>query len=180
MVVSEDTMRTPLVVLAGLLASMITFPAIRAEATPAPRPDDTGIRLIGCLVKGDDGYLLTNLPSEPSTVSPAGSSIIPGAVGTTGVYSTIFYWLDDNDDLKHHVGHRVEVVGSLKGDPKNAEIRLRRYYAWTEMKVKSDGHSMKVLVPAALPAPYIDIDTKVSAVVRRVDVDYVFMLAVGC
>ena len=173
-------MRTPLVVLAGLLASTITFPTIRAEATPAPRPDDTGIRLIGCLVKGDDGYLLTNLPSEPSTVSPGGASIIPGAVGTSGAYSTIFYWLDDNDDLKHHIGHRVEVVGSLKGDPKNAEIRLRRYYAWTEMKVKSDGHSMKVLVPAVLPAPYVDIDTKVSAVVRKVDVDYVFMLAVGC
>jgi hypothetical protein len=179
MVVSEDTMRTPLVVLAGLLASTITFPTIRAEATPAPLPDDPGIRLIGCLVKGDDGYLLTNLPSESSTVSPVGS-IIPGAVGTSGVYSTIFYWLDDNDDLKYHVGHRVEVVGHLKGDPKNAEIRLRRYYAWTEMKVKSDGHSMKVLVPAVLPAPYIDIDTKVSAVVRKVDVDYVFMLAVGC
>jgi hypothetical protein len=171
-------MRTPVVVLAGLLASTITFPTIRAEASPAPRPGDTGIRLIGCLVKGDDGYLLTNLPSEP--LSPAGASIIPGAVGTTGAYSTIFYWLDDNDELKHHVGHRVEVVGSLKGDPKNAEIRLRRYYNWTEMKVKSDGHSMKALVPAVLPAPYIDVDQKVSAVVRRVDVDHVFMVAVGC
>jgi hypothetical protein len=104
----------------------------------------------------------------------------PGAVGTAGAYPSIFYWLEDNDDLKHHIGHRVEVVGSLKGDPKNAEIRLRRYYAWTEMKVKSDGHSTKVLVPAVLPAPYVDIDTKVSAVMRKVDVDYVFMLAVGC
>jgi hypothetical protein len=180
MVVSEDTMRTPLVVLAGLLASTLAFPPIGAEATPALPADDPGIRLIGCLVKGDDGYLLTNLPSEPSTVSPVGASIIPGAVGTTGAYSTIFYWLEDNDDLKHHIGHRVEVVGNLKGDPKNAEIRLRRYYDWTEMKVKSDGHSMKVLVPAVLPAPYVDIDTKVSAVMRKVDVDYVFMLAVGC
>jgi hypothetical protein len=48
------------------------------------------------------------------------------------------------------------------------------------MKVKSDGHSMKALVPAVLPAPYIDVDQKVSAVVRRVDVDHVFMVAVGC
>jgi hypothetical protein len=179
MVVSEDTMRTPLVVLAGLLASTITFPT-RAEAAPASLTDDPGIRLIGCLVKGDDGYLLTNLPSEPSTVSQGAASIIPGAVGTAGAFPSIFYWLEDNDDLKHHIGHRVEVVGSLKGDPKNAEIRLRRYYAWTEMKVKSEGHSTKVLVPAVLPAPYIDIDTKVSAVMRKVDVDYVFMLAVGC
>jgi hypothetical protein len=174
-------MRTPAVVLAGLLASTIALPTLRAEAAPAPRfDDDIGIRLVGCLVKGDDGYILTNLPSGPSTISSAGASIIPDAVGTSGVYSTIFYWLDDNDELKHHVGHRVEVVGELKGDPKNAEIRLRRYYAWTEMKVKSDGRSMKVLVPAVLPAPFVDIDTRVSAVVRRVDVDHVFMVAVGC
>jgi len=95
-------MRTPLVVLAGLLASTITFPT-RAEAAPASLTDDPGIRLIGCLVKGDDGYLLTNLPSEPSTVSQGAASIIPGAVGTAGAFPSIFYWLEDNDDLKHHI-----------------------------------------------------------------------------
>jgi hypothetical protein len=71
-------------------------------------------------------------------------------------------------------------VGSLKGDPENAKIRLRRYYAWTEMKVKAGGHTLQALVPTVVPAPYIDTDTKVSAVVRRVDVDHVFMLSVGC
>jgi len=176
--VPESTMRTPLIVLAGFVASALTLPAIQADAAPSPRPDDKGIRLTGCLVKGegDDGYLITNLPTGPSTVP----SVIPGAVGTSGAYSTIIYWLDDNDELKYHVGHRVEVVGNLKGDPKNAEIRLRRYSAWTEMKVKADGHSMKALVPAVLPAPYVDIDTKVSAVVRKVNVDHVFMLAARC
>ena len=172
-------MRTSLVVLAGFLASAIAFPMIRVAAAPALHPDDVGIRLVGCLVKGDDGYLLTNLPSEPSTGSLAAANI-PGAVGTSGAYSTILYWLDDNDKLKHHVGHRVEVVGSLKGDPKNAKIRLRRYYAWTEMKVKAGGHTLQALVPSVVPAPIVDIDNEVSAVVRRVDVDHVFMLSVGC
>ena len=173
-------MRTRPVVLAGFLASAIAFPAIRADAAPTARPDDKGIRLTGCLVKGDDGYLLTNLPSEPSTLSPVGANIIPGAVGTSGVYSTIIYWLKDDDELKHHVGHRVEVVGSLKGDPENAKIRLRRYYAWTEMKVKAGGHTLQAMVPVMVPAPIVDIDNEVSAVVRRVDVDHVFMLSVGC
>src|SRR5262252_1633371 len=100
-------MGTRLVVLAGFLASTITLPTIRADAAPAPLPDDRGIRLIGCLVKGDDGYLLTNLPSASSTGSPAAASGIPGAVGTAGAYSTVVYWLDGNDDLKHHIGHRV-------------------------------------------------------------------------
>ena len=170
-------MRTRPVVLAGFLASAIAFPMIRVEAAPALHPDDKGIRLTGCLVKGDDGYLLTNLPSDPSTASPVG---IPGAVGTSGVYSTIIYWLEDDDELKHHVGHRVEVVGSLKGDPENAKIRLRRYYAWTEMKVKAGGHTLQAMVPVVVPAPMVDIDNEVSAVVRKVDVDHVFMLSVGC
>ena len=137
--------------------------------------------MIGCLVKGDDdAYLLTNLPNGSSTGSPSGASAIRGAVGTAGVDSTIFYLLENNNDLKHHVGHRVEVVGSLKGDPKNAKIRLRRYYAWTEMKVKAGGHTLQALVPSVVPAPIVDIDNEVSAVVRRVDVDHVVMLSVGC
>ena len=173
-------MRTRLVVLAGFLATTITLPMIRAEAAPAPRPDDTGVRLIGCLVKGDDGYLLTNLPTEPSTVSPVGASIIPGAVGTAGAYSTIFYWLDGNSDLKHHIGHRVEVVGNIKGDPKNADIRFQRYLTWTEMEVKAGGHTLKTLVPTVVPTSYVGIDGRVSGVVRKVDVDHVFMLSVGC
>jgi hypothetical protein len=173
-------MRTRLVVLAGFLASTITFPTIRAVAAPAPRPDEKGIRLIGCLVKGDDGYLLTNLPSASSTGSPAAASSILGAVGTAGAYSTVVYWLDGNDDLKHHIGHRVEVVGNIKGDPKNAKIRLQRYLTWTEMEVKAGGHTLKALVPTVVPASYVGIDSRVSAVVRKVDVDHVFMLSVGC
>ena len=168
-------MRTRVVVLAGFLASAIGFPMIRVEAAPALHPDDIGIRLVGCLVKSDDGYLLINLPSEPST-----GTMVTGAVGTSGVSSTIVYWLEDDDELKHQVGHRVEVVGSVKGEPKNAKIRLRRYYAWTEMKVKAGGHTLQAMVPSVVPAPNGDNYDEVSAVVRKVDVDHVFMVSVGC
>jgi hypothetical protein len=67
---------------------------IRVEAAPALHPDDIGIRLVGCLVKSDDGYLLINLPSEPTT-----GTLVAGAVGTSGVSSTIVYLLEDNDEL---------------------------------------------------------------------------------
>ncbi len=173
-------MRTRLVVLAGFLASTITFSTIRAGAAPAPRPDDPSIRLVGCLVKGNDGYLLTNLPSASSTGSPTAASAIVGPVGTAGAYSTVVYWLEGNDDLKHHVGHRVEVVGNIKGDPKNADIRFRRYLTWTEMNIKAGGHTLKALVPSVVPASYAGVDSNLSAVVRKVDVDHVFMLSVGC
>jgi len=133
--------------------------------------------LIGCLVKGDDdAYLLTNLPNGSSTGSASGASAIRGAVGTAGVDSTIFYLLENNNDLKHHVGHRVEVVGNVKDDPKNPDVRLRRYYAWTEVNMKAGGHTLTALVPSAVSAPNVDSDSNV----RRVDVDHVFTLSVGC
>jgi hypothetical protein len=111
---------------------------IRAEAAPALHP--TTWHQIGRLPGEGRRRLSPHQPAE-RTLSrvAAAANTIPGAVGTSGVSSTIIYWLDDNDDLKHHVGHRVEVVGNLKGDPKNAKVRLRRYYAWTEMKVKAAG-----------------------------------------
>jgi hypothetical protein len=179
-------MKTPLVVLAAFLASAITIPSIRAETAPTPRPDDKTIKLTGCLVKGergDHGYLITNLPSEPASTSSAGASVVPGSVGTTGAYSTIFYWLDDDDDLERHVGHRVEIEGRVKGDLKPGEIKLERKDNWTEVTVKSDGRSMKATVPNAslFPAsPRDDSDRKINALVRKVDVDHVRMVAARC
>ena len=47
----------------------------------------------------------------------------------------MFYWLDGDDDLKHHIGHRVEVEGDLKGDVKDGEIKTERKDNWTEVTV---------------------------------------------
>jgi len=182
--VAGSTMKTALVVLAGVFASTITLPSLRAEFGPAPRADDKSIKLTGCLIKGegDKGYLITNLPSEPASTSPVSTAVVPSAVGTTGDYSTIFYWLDDDHDLERHVGHRVEIEGRWKGDPKGGEIKLERKASWTEVRVKSDGRAMKAIVPNAslFPASPSDKDRKVTAVVRRVDVDRVRMIAARC
>jgi len=79
---------------------------VRAES----QQNDKDIKLSGCLVRGEDGgYLLTNSPSEPAWQRSADPTVAPGAVGTTGNFATIFYWLKDHDDLKEHVGHLVEV-----------------------------------------------------------------------
>jgi hypothetical protein len=178
----ESTMKAPHIALAGLFACTMLFSTLAGSATAV---DDNHVKLTGCLVKGergDHGYLITNLPSEPASTSTAGVNVVPGAAGTTGAYSTIFYWLDDDDDLARHVGHRVEVEGRVKGDLKPGEIKLERKDNWTEVTVKSDGRSMKAVVPNAslFPASPSDKDRKVSAVVRRVDVDHVRMIAARC
>lgn len=144
---------------------------------------DDKIKLNGCLVKaeGDEGYLITNLPSEPAS-STADRNVATSAIGTGGTFSPVFYWLRNDDDLKAHVGHRVEIEGELKGDIKEGEIKLERKDNWTELEVKSSGDEMK----AKVPTPYIfpdatrDKDRKISALVRKVDVHHVKMLSANC
>ena len=49
------------------------------------------------------------------------------------------------------------------------------------MKVKAGGHTLQAMVPVRWSRRRcVDIDNEVSAVVRKVDVDHVFMLSVGC
>jgi hypothetical protein len=89
---------------------------------------DEKIKLNGCLIKADDGdgYLITNLPSEPGSPSAANRSVTTDAIGTAGSFSPVFYWLRNDDDLKKNVGRRVEIEGELKGDIKEGEIKLDR------------------------------------------------------
>ena len=145
--------------------------------------EDEKIKLNGCLVKaeGDDGYLIINLPSEPASAT-AGRNVATSAIGTSDAFSTVFYWLRHDDDLKKHVGHRVAIEGELKGDIKEGEIKLDRKDNWTELEVKSGGDEMKAKVPNAyiFPNPARDKDRKISTLVRKVDVDQVKMLSADC
>jgi hypothetical protein len=144
---------------------------------------DEKVKLNGCLVKAEsgDGYLITNLPSEPGAVS-ADHKVETTAIGTAGAYANVFYWLKNDDDLKDHVGHRVEIDGELKGDIKEGEIKLDRKDDWTELEVKSDGDTLKAKVPNAyiFSDPSHDKDRKLSTMVRKVDVDHVKMLSATC
>jgi hypothetical protein len=141
------------------------------------------IKLNGCLVKadGDEGYLITNLPTEPGS-STVDRSVATSAIGTSGAFSTVFYWLRDHGDLKNHVGHRVEIEGDVKGDFKEGEIKIDRKDNWTELEVKSGGDEMKAKVPNAyiFPDATREKDRKITALVRKVDVDHVKMLSANC
>ena len=154
------------------------------EAGSANRAADKDVKLSGCLIRdegGDDEYLLANPPTEPWLNSP-GQQVTPSALGTSGDYATIFYWLDGDDDLKRHVGHRVEVEGELKGDVKDGEISTERKENWTDVTVKADGRTMKAHVPnsSIFPATNRDKERKSEILVRRVDVKRVRMVSASC
>ena len=166
----------------GLLAAAAVSVVEMSTSVQAVGADEK-IKLNGCLVKaeGDKGYLLTNLPSEPGSSAPD-RNVATSAIGTSAAFSTVFYWLRNDDDLKKHVGHRVEIEGELKGDIKEGEIKLDRKDNWTELEVKSGGDEMKAKVPNAyiFPDPTRDKDRKISTLVRKVDVDQVKMLSAHC
>ena len=166
----------------GLLAAAAVSIAETSTSVQAAGRDEK-IKLNGCLVKaeGEKGYLITNLPSEPGS-STADRNVATSAIGTSGAFSTVFYWLGNDDDLKKHVGHRVEIEGELKGDIKEGEIKLDRKDNWTELEVKSGGDEMKARVPNAyiFPDTTRDKDRKISTLVRKVDVDRIKMLSANC
>ncbi len=151
----------------------------------SPAFADEKIKFTGCLVQGEDddaGYFLINTsfaPAYPSSASAA-STVTPGAIGTSGTFSNIFYWLYDDDDLREHIGHRVEVEGDAKDGPEDGVMALDRKDDWTELTVKSDGRTMKGRVPnSSIVGPETDVKD-VKVIVKRVDVDQVKMLAATC
>ena len=138
------------------------------------------VKLTGCLVRGEgDGYMLINPPVEPaaSTVTRA---VEPGALGTSGAYANIFYWLGDHGDLRDHVGHQVEIEGDPEGDIKAGELKVDRKAQWTEIDIRSGGRRIKAQVPNASVVAGPEPDRKMDVLVRRIDVDKIRMIAAAC
>jgi hypothetical protein len=159
---------------AALVSGSLDTGAVFAAADP--------VKLTGCVVRAEDGdgYLLINVPREPASSSAEPRAASPTVVGTTGVFANIFYWLDNDDDLRKHIGHQVEVSGDLKGELKDGEIKIDRKDQWTEIEVESDGRDMKARVPNASVVAGANADRKVDVLVRRVDVNNVRMLDAVC
>ena len=146
-----------------------------------PMTAEISTKLTGCLVRGDGdgaGYLLVNVAAEPTVASS--SQVLPTAIGTSGTYANVFYWLDNDGDLRAHVGHQVEIEGETEGDVKDGEMKIDRKDQWTEIEIHSDGRTMKAQVPNASIVASPNPDRKMEVLVRRVDVDKVRMLSATC
>ena len=168
----------------GAALVVCTFIVADQAAASANRAADKRVKLSGCLIRGDGdraGYLLVNPPTEPWLNSPR-KQVTPSVLGTSGDYATIFYWLGGHDDLREHIGHKVEIEGDLRDDVKDGEIRTERKENWTEVTVKADGREMKAQVPntSIFPASNRDKARTSDILVRRVDVERVRMLGATC
>jgi hypothetical protein len=179
----------------GLVASIAMAMALHAMpatsqsvATAPPQPsknDKKDVTITGCVVKGDGGYVLTNVAQEaaaaavaagtPSSPQPAGA-IMPGRV---------LYWLED-DDLEEHAGQKVEVQGELEGDITTGKISAEREGGLVELEFKVPGEKkVTVLMPSVPPTVGTsgsvgDKERDIAYIVRKIDVDSVKMLASTC
>ena len=191
----------------GFVFGISVLAAAQQSAPPttaATAGDNDKVTLTGCVVKGDDGFLLTDAvaPSTTSTtsVSPtAGGIAATTRTTTTPGQATMLYWLDGSDDLNAHSGHRVEVTGEIEGDVEAAELTVERQDSGVKIAAKSGDRKVIAMLPdmpaavgtsgAATPGAIgdkekedKDKDTEIELgyTVRKLDVKSVKMISATC
>jgi hypothetical protein len=147
------------------------------------------------VIAGDDNFLMRGCvrsvdlgaSSPPDMLVWSGRNVMltgltplstsaPDAVGTSGLTSRTFYWIED-DDLFEHVGQMVEVRGDIK-DFEDTDVRIRHAGGFTEIELDIDDRTERVRLPTSwLRRPGADRDVSLDVIARRIDVDEVFPLA---
>ena len=161
--------------------SALCFSCAVAAPTLAQQPsvtiDGDNVTLTGCVVP-------TSQSSRPTLIWTRGEIMLAGVdaaagaptnpIGTAGVSGRVFYWLDNDEDLRKHIGQRVEIKGELE-DFEEGEIQVKRDGAFTDIELEIDGHTEKARVPTAWLGTAPD-EAEFKIVAREVDVDDIRVL----
>ena len=145
---------------------------------PTVAVDGDDITLRGCVTESGG-----QLPSPSMLVWSRGNMLLAGAqaaspaapnpVGTSGLAGRVFYYLDDEEDLKKHVGQEIEIKGDLE-DFKEGEVEIKRQGEFTEIELDFAGKEEKMRVPTAWlgeAGASTDKNQEIKIVGRRIDVD---------
>ena len=171
----------------GLSAAALSA-APQVATPPAQRAGDDKkeVTITGCVVKGDGGYVLTNVAEETAAAATAGG--LPAAPQPAGTVlpGRVLYWLDDDDDLAEHAGQKVEVRGEIAGDIERGKISAEREGGLIELEFKVDGDKKVTIKVPDVPATVGtagavgDKEVDLPYIVRKIDVDKVKMLSSVC
>ena len=159
-----------------------------AGSTARPAGGDE-VTLTGCVVKGEGGYVLTNIAEPAATAAAAGTTAEMARknreAGIAGP-AQVIYWLKDDEELEAHAGHKVEVRGELEGDIEKGMISVEREQGMVELEFKVDDEK-KITVklppgnaPVGTAGAVGDKEVDVPYVVRKIDVESVKMIASVC
>ena len=169
--------------LAALIAVGLSTQLIGQEPVAVSADKDDKVKLVGCVIKGDGGYVLSNADGWQPYAPGAAATTVASASNVAG---RTFYWLKDDDDLEKHAGRKVEVVGKLDNEIDQAKIKVEREGGMTKIEFKADGES-KVTIKA--PEPLAAAGTSGAApdrekthrvAIRKIDVKSVKVLASTC
>jgi hypothetical protein len=168
------------------IVALSAAPQVATAPARQAQGDKDDVTVTGCVVKGDGGYVLTNVAEEtvaaavaagmPSTPQPAGT-VLPGRV---------FYWLSDDDDLAEHVGHKVSVTGDIEGDIEKGKVSAEREAGLVELEFKIDGDRKVTVKVPEVPATVGtsgavgDKEVDLPYIVRKIDVDSVKVVGGEC
>lgn len=170
---------------AAVLALGLSVTALPA-APQAAGGGEKDVTITGCVVKGDGGYVLTDvLEGTTATAMAARIPSTPQPEGTV-LPARVLYWLDDDDDVKDYAGQKIEIRGERKGDIEKGKISAEREGGLVELEFKVDGDKKVTIkvpeVPAAIGTSGAvgDKEKDFNYVVRRIDVDSVKMISSTC
>ena len=184
------------------LGSSVAAQQAAVGTAPVPTGDDKEVAITGCVVKGDNGYVLSSI-GEAVTVQTTRTTV--GSSGTVTSTTTtrtpaapvippsdqrFIYWLDDDDNLiEEHAGQRVEVIGKLEGDIDRGEIEVERENNMIELEIKAKREKITVKLPDTPEANATPTGTSgmvtdkpkdIPFKVRKFDVKKVKTLAATC
>lgn len=174
------------VVLSAGVAALSAAPQVADGPAQKSGDDKRSVTLTGCVVKGDGGYVLTNVSEETAAAAvAAGTPSSPQPKGTV-MPGRVLYWMDDDDDLKDHAGQQVEVLGEIEGDIERGEISAEREGGLIELEFKVDGDKKVTIKVPDVPTSVgtsgsvTDKEVDLPYIVRRVDVEKVKTLSSVC
>lgn len=161
----------------GFSANLIGQQPVAVRANP-----DDKVTVVGCVVKGEGGYVLSNVADPWVSGSGSAATTVTSASNVAG---RTFYWLNDDEDLDEHAGRKVEVVGKLDKDIDKGMISVEREDGMVEIEFKADGErKVTVKVPEAPDAVgtagATDREKEYRVVIRKIDVKSVKVLASTC
>jgi hypothetical protein len=171
-------------IFATLLTVGLSAPLVAQEPVTVAATRDDKVTVVGCVIKGDGGYVLANL--EDSRVSsPAGSGAAT-VTSASNIAGSTFYWLTDDDDLEKYAGQRVEVGGKLKNEIDKGKISVEREDGMVKIEFDAEGErKVKVKVPEVPtmvgPSGTVsDREKTYRVAIRKIDVQSVKVLASTC
>lgn len=169
----------------ALLALSLSGYLAAQQPAPVHASNDDQVTLVGCVIKGDGGYVLANA-AEPTWASPGAAASASAPASATTIAGRTFYWLDDDDKIDEHAGRRVEVIGKLEDEIDRGRISVERENGMIEIEFKADGErKVTVKVPETPSAvgtagAVADREADYRVVIRKIDVKSVKVVASTC